>query len=79
MPSGPPELHEKWGDDLTAMDFLKKRGLRLLRSYQWVLPEGRETPDEEELSAISYLFLEWDFDPCWLTFEQGDRPERSHE
>lgn len=61
MPSGPPELHEKWGDDASAMRFLKVRGWKLLRSWEWVKPSKAHVITEEEHQALDYLILEWDF------------------
>lgn len=66
MPSGPPELHEKWSNyypegfgDQNAMRFLREAGFKLTDGWTWIAP-GRE-PTEEEWSAINYLVWEWDF------------------
>lgn len=69
MPSGPPELHEKWcafgphedNGDLNAQTYLKSKGYRLTRQWFWVKPNTEHIPTEEEYSAINYLCWEWDF------------------
>lgn len=59
MPSGPPELHEKWGGDGPALDHLRRRGYTNKRGVIRP-PEGHdETP--EDASAILYLRSEWDY------------------
>jgi hypothetical protein len=68
MPSGPPELHEKFcaladdgmSGDSAAMRFLEGRGFKLTRQWTWVPPENH-TITEEENEAIYYLIAEWDF------------------
>jgi len=50
----------QWEDDAEAMTFLRARGYRLTRAYEWIPPPGRE-PTEQEESAAGYLFEEWDF------------------
>jgi hypothetical protein len=50
----------QWEDDAEAMTFLRARGYRLTRAYEWIPPSGRE-PTEQERSAAGYLFEEWDF------------------
>jgi hypothetical protein len=50
----------QWEDDAEAMTFLRARGYRLTPAYEWIPPLGRE-PTEQEQSAASYLFEEWDF------------------
>ena len=68
MPSGPPELHEKWCahgpyefGDWNAQRFLQDRGWVLGRNWHWTppTPGHEETPEESE--AINYLVWEWDF------------------
>lgn len=68
MPSGPPELHEKWCDhgpnqsgDANAIAFLEAAGYKLSRDWQWTLPSPGHAPTDEENSALDYLVLEWDF------------------
>jgi hypothetical protein len=38
MPSGPPELHEKWKDDGNAVAFLEKAGYKLSANWDWFKP-----------------------------------------
>lgn len=45
---------------ITAIDFLKSRGFKLTREFAWIGP-GRTLTDEE-VSAVDYLVLEWDYD-----------------
>lgn len=61
MPSGPPELHEYWGDDSSAVGHLVNRGFILHKALcEWEpLPYHIWEPDD--WSAISYLILEWDW------------------
>lgn len=59
MPSGPPELHERWQSDTNAMQFLEQRGFVLKRDWTWIAPHEPVTADEA--SALTYLILEWDF------------------
>lgn len=67
MPSGPPELHEKWcaagdlGGDGNAQKYLCDRGWTLLTTWQWREPTPGYSPTPEEISAINYLMWEWDF------------------
>lgn len=69
MPSGPPELHEKWrkygphedSGDSNAIKFLKDRGWQLGRDWFWTQPHQSHVTTEDEASAIDYLVLEWDF------------------
>ncbi len=49
-----------WEDDQEAMTFLRARGYRLNRAYDWTTPADHE-PTELEKSAAQYLFEEWDF------------------
>lgn len=49
-----------WEDDAAAMEFLERRGYRLTRSWSWVPPVDHK-PTQEELSAVNYLFDEWDY------------------
>lgn len=66
MPSGPPELHEKWckfgpyeSGDLNAQKYLQDRGFRLTRQWMWLKPNREVTQEENE--AVGYLCMEWDF------------------
>lgn len=61
MPSGPPELQAKWGDDAAALKFLADRGYKLLRTWDHKKPTPDHVPDADENSALDYLFLEWDY------------------
>ena len=60
MPSGPPELHEKWGDDGVALRYLEERNFQVSRGGIIHGPLTREGT-EEERSAIEYLCAEWDY------------------
>lgn len=66
MPSGPPELHEKWSNadngsgDFNAINYLKRAGYKL-EGWFWVKPTETHEMTEEEQSAIHYLIVEWDF------------------
>lgn len=66
MPSGPPELHEKWrkhgpyeGGLANAVKYLEDRGFKLNRNWTWTAPD--RFLSTEESMAIDYLILEWDF------------------
>jgi hypothetical protein len=67
MPSGPPELHEKWCGfgpfkgfgDSNALKYLRDRGLQDCRGV-FRIPRARVLTDEES-SALDYLFMEWDY------------------
>jgi hypothetical protein len=50
----------QWENDAEAMTFLRARGYRLTRAYDWIPPANHE-PTEQEQSAAGYLFEEWDF------------------
>lgn len=60
MPSGPAHLHERWGDDGAAWDFLASRGFAHVKSV--IQPKDNHELDLDEQSAIEYLILEWDWD-----------------
>lgn len=60
MPQAPAELCNKWKTDQAAIDFLESRGFKLTPEAAWVGP-GRTLTDEE-VSAVDYLILEWDYD-----------------
>lgn len=47
-------------DDQQAMEFLRLRGYRLTRKWDWIAPPNH-TPTEAEKQAAKYLFEEWDF------------------
>ncbi len=66
MPSGPPELHDKWCEygptemgDVNAIKYLENRGFKLGRDFFWTAPD--RFISTEESMAIDYLILEWDF------------------
>lgn len=61
MPSGPPELHARWGDDGNALNFLEAQGWKLLRSYDLLMPHPLHHVTDDECSALDYLVLEWDY------------------
>lgn len=60
MPQGPDHLHERWGDDGAAWQFLKERGFTHVAFVIQAKPGHAMTDDEQ--SAIEYLILEWDWD-----------------
>lgn len=60
MPQATPELQAEWQDDTTAENYLFERGCKLLRSWDWVVP------DEPGLTAkmyraLQYMAQEWDY------------------
>lgn len=61
MPSGPPELHEKWETDGKAIRYLEACGYKLTKHFHWLLPDRNHRPTNEEQEAITYLIYEWDF------------------
>lgn len=68
MPSGPPELHDKWckygpheGGDFNAQWYLKRCGWTLEKNWTWTKPRTDYEPSEDEFEAIKYLIMEWDF------------------
>ncbi len=67
MPQGPAHLHAKWGDCRNALGFL---GGRFKCVDGLIRPLSGTIPTAEELEAIDYLFLEWDF---------GYDPEPGHD
>lgn len=60
MPSGPPELRAKWGDDLAAIEHLESRGFKHAAGFCWLQPEGH-VYSQDDHSALDYLVLEWDW------------------
>lgn len=58
MPQGPADLHHKWGDCSNA---LAQLGDRFTNTAGVIRPKDGTIPTDEDLSAINYLFLEWDF------------------
>jgi len=60
MPSGPAELHERWGGDAAALQHLHDRGYGETPSGLLVPPRDHEASDDDN-SALNYLFLEWDY------------------
>jgi hypothetical protein len=74
MPQGPEHLHEKWQSDEKAMRFLQDRGYTITRGFEWKRPNVYHQPTEEEMEAMDYLVLEWDFGwMCDLDFGPQDR------
>ena len=60
MPSGPPELHARFGNDSTALELLEKAGYTHDKSFTIRPPAGHK-PTKDEMDAINYLVLEWDW------------------
>lgn len=60
MPQATEELREEWHSDGNALDFLYERGFVLLKSWEWVKPEGHELTEKEQ-RAVLYLIEEWDY------------------
>jgi hypothetical protein len=67
MPQAPEALRQRWGHydavnsgDLVVSQFLESHGYKLLRNFEWLVPEGHQ-PTEDELSAIDYMAYEWDY------------------
>lgn len=78
MPSGPIELHRKWGDDGTAWEALKAN-YKEHRGIIYPKVAGYEPTDEED-SAIRYMIMEWDYGyanerPSFPDEEQSDKSE----
>lgn len=61
MPQGPVELHEKWGSDAAALDYLRAN---FVNDRGLIRPRHGNKPTDEEWSAIQYLCYEWDYG--WL-------------
>jgi hypothetical protein len=68
MPSGPPELHEKWtkrgpteAGDTNATLYLESRGYKMSQHWNWFKPSEDHVPTEEEIEALNYLVWEWDY------------------
>lgn len=63
MPTAPEHLRAKWGiDDGPVMHFLIEAGWVMTRDFFWLMPEDRRAPPSaQEMSAIEFLVLEWDF------------------
>ena len=47
--------------DTEAIKFLEDAGYRCLRGFTWNLPAADHEPTKDELIAVRYLFLEWDW------------------
>ena len=67
MPTASPELRAIWhdhpdGGDFAAQAFLRERGFKLTRGWQWIKPTPNHQITQEEMNAIDYLVYEWDFD-----------------
>lgn len=52
---------EPWESDEAAIRFLEAAGYTLRRDWHWDLPAADYKPTAREISAIRYLFDEWDF------------------
>lgn len=69
MPSGPPHLHQRFGDDWTAWRYLRRRGFTMSRAV--VSPPCQSyDPTKGEWDAVTYLIQEWDWD-----YDQTRAPE----
>jgi len=60
VPQAPAHLQAKFRDDAEACDLLEGAGYTLYEDFTWRAPMGYE-PLLEELDAVEYLRLEWDF------------------
>jgi hypothetical protein len=60
MPQAPDYLREKFEDDCAAWDVLDKGGFKE-KNFVIYHPEGCK-PTQEEIDAIDYLIMEWDWD-----------------
>lgn len=70
MPQATPKLRQRWGiAPEKAMNFLEKRGFKLTKEWDWIVPHE---PDEKEESAIMFLIQEWDFGGPVDGHEKGD-------
>lgn len=60
MPTAPDHLRQKFEDDTAARDLLEAAGYSLTHTFDWVAP-APHTATLEELDAVEYLILEWDY------------------
>jgi hypothetical protein len=60
MPSGPPYLHKKFGDDFTACKVLAQYGVVVLNGT--IHKKSSQTYEKEVWDAMRYLIEEWDYD-----------------
>jgi len=62
MPQATAELSKEWDGPMedVALAYLKKRGYRLTRGWEWVPPNGIAV-STKDFSAITFLVQEWDF------------------
>lgn len=51
----------EWTDDFDAREFLYGNGWKLTETFWWVKPSPDHQPTPSELSAVDYLFADWDF------------------
>jgi hypothetical protein len=66
MPQANKELRDKWGiDPSKAMDYLESMGWNCGPDNIWRSPPGRTKFEDDELSAVDYLFQEWDYAADW--------------
>ncbi len=61
MPSGPAHLHERFGDDATAWEYLAERDWHHDRGRFFYAGDERELTQDER-DAAAYLVLEWDWE-----------------
>ena len=58
MPQAPEHMRAKWKDDATAAAFLKPN---FNQKGGVIYPRPNYTPTAEDMDAITYLVLEWDY------------------
>lgn len=61
MPQGPAHLHEKFGDDGVAWEWLESRGFTHNKGVI-KKPHAKYVLTDADYDAIDYLILEWDWD-----------------
>ena len=64
MPSGPAHLHERWGHDGAALAHLESVGLKPNRGGIFQISRSKQL-SETDISALDYLFMEWDYGTEW--------------
>lgn len=75
MPQAPKELRERWCCELCALRHLRQ-------NFTWpqgiISPNNGYTPTTDDLSAIDYLVLEWDYgyEPALAPTAQPEKEER---
>lgn len=66
MPQSSKELRDKWGiDGQKALDYLLTMNWECGPDFILRSPHNRTKFEEDELSAVKYLFEEWDFGVEW--------------